>query len=269
MNWMDYREKLGISYNNKELFSIIRNKVINLINYSVNMPSYSYDEMYRFCMRVGLSYGDLSGDGTLDSLAEIFESKCENTKELVLYYVAFVQTCDLVNDGKLELIEMLQSILKESRCEFEIFHDDDGYFLFPKGAEMLDNKLVSDTLIWLDGYPQTKKTFSIALKQYSDSVFIRDTADNFRKSLEDFFKEFLQNSKNLETNIPLIGAFLKENGASEEIAKILVGLVNLYSTLNNKVAKHHDNIDSKFLEFLMYQTGLFIRMLMVVNQKSH
>ena len=81
-------------------------------------------------------------------------------------------------------------------------------------------------------------------------------------------KEFLVNSKNLEHNIPLIGAYLKEQGASEEIAKILVGLINLYSTLNNKIAKHHDKVDAKFLEFLMYQTGLFIRMLIVLKRES-
>ena len=82
-------------------------------------------------------------------------------------------------------------------------------------------------------------------------------------------KEFLKNTKNLESNIPLVGNYLKEHGASDEIVKILVGLVNLYSTLNNKIAKHHDKVDAKFLEFLLYQTGLFIRMLIVVESETN
>lgn len=269
MNWLDYRERLGISCNNKDLFSILQNKVVNFIKYSDESPEYSSNELFDFCMYTGLSFEEYEGDGTLDDLAVIFETECKNTKDIVSYFIAFVQTCALEVNEKLKLIKKLQQFLMESRCEFEIYQDSDGYFLFPIGASELDKRLVSDTLIWLDVFPQTKKTFSIALKQYSDKQYIRDIADNLRKALEDFLKEFLKNTKNLESNIPLVGNYLKEHGASDEIVKILVGLVNLYSTLNNKIAKHHDKVDAKFLEFLLYQTGLFIRMLIVVESETN
>ena len=71
----------------------------------------------------------------------------------------------------------------------------------PKGAKELDTTLVSEPLDWLKDYPKTRKTFCIALKQYTDGVYIRDVADNFRKALEEFFQEFLGNTKNLANDI--------------------------------------------------------------------
>ncbi|PKM40593.1 MAG: hypothetical protein CVV04_05210 [Firmicutes bacterium HGW-Firmicutes-9] len=269
MNWIDYREKLGVSYSSEELFNIIYAKIINSIIYD-EIADYTGEDFFNFCMIVGLSCSHYRSyfPSPKKALSEVFRVKVNSTKDLVSYYIAYVQARELNDNDKSKLINTLQEYLRDVHCEFEIYKDQDGYYLFPIGAEILDKYLVSEPLIWLADYPQTQKTFSIALKQYSDKIFTRDIADNFRKALEDFFKEFLHNSKNLENNIPLIGAYLKENGASEEIAKILVGLVNLYSTLNNKIAKHHDNVDSKFLEFLMYQTGLFIRMLIVVRRES-
>ena len=268
MKLVDYRDMLGINLNSKQLFQNVQIKLINYLNHSDDIPEYSEDSLFDFCMAMGLPFSEYEDAYEFEPISDILETNCSNIKELVICFISFIHTFDTTEDEKLKLVKTLQKYLSESNNEYEIYQDQDGYYLFPIGAEILDKNLVSEPLLWLDDYPQTKKIFSIALKQYSEKVFIRDTADNFRKALEDFFKEFLQNSKNLENNIPLIGAYLKENGASEEIAKILVGLVNLYSTLNNKIAKHHDNVDSKFLEFLMYQTGLFIRMLIIVKRES-
>ena len=40
------------------------------------------------------------------------------------------------------------------------------------------------------------------------------------------------------------------------------------SGADNTEIKHNDKIDEKYLEFLMYQTGVFIRMLVVVKKDS-
>ena len=76
--------------------------------------------------------------------------------------------------------------------------DKDGVFIFPKGAKELDDALVSEPLEWLREYPQAHKTYCIALKQYSDGIYIRDVADNLRKTLETFLQEFLGNTKILK-----------------------------------------------------------------------
>ena len=44
--------------------------------------------------------------------------------------------------------------------------------------------------------------------------------------------------------------------------------ISHYYLLNNEGAKHNDKMDARYLEFLMYQTGVFIRMLIVVKKDS-
>lgn len=41
---------------------------------------------------------------------------------------------------------------------FEVLNDEEGYFIFPKGAKELDNALVSQPLEWLKEYPKAHKT---------------------------------------------------------------------------------------------------------------
>ena len=143
-----------------------------------------------------------------------------------------------------------------------------GIFIFPKGAEELDSALVSEPLEWLKDYPQTQKTYVIALKQYSDGIYIRDVADNLRKTLESFFQEFLGNKKNLANNINEVFKFLGAHNAEPELAGSIKDLLSKYDTLNNKIAKHNDKVDARYLEFLLYQTGIFIRMLITVKNSD-
>lgn len=75
-------------------------------------------------------------------------------------------------------------MLDESHIPYEVLKDQDEYFIFPKGAKELDAALVSQPLEWLSKYPNAHKTFCIALKQYSEGIYIRDVADNLRKTLQ-------------------------------------------------------------------------------------
>ncbi|MCR4953190.1 MAG: hypothetical protein K6A43_03865, partial [Treponema sp.] len=128
--------------------------------------------------------------------------------------------------------------------------------------------LVSEPLEWLKDYPQTQKTYVIALKQYSDGIYIRDVADNLRKTLESFFQEFLGNKKNLANNINEVFKFLGAHNAEPELSGSIKDLLSKYDTLNNKIAKHNDKVDARYLEFLLYQTGIFIRMLITVKNSD-
>ena len=80
--------------------------------------------------------------------------------------------------------------LEDLNIAFEVIKDDNGIFVFPKGAKELDDALVSEPLEWLKDYPKAHKTYVNALKQYSEGIYIRDVADNLRKALEEFLQEF-------------------------------------------------------------------------------
>ena len=116
-----------------------------------------------------------------------------------------------------------------------------------------------------------QKTFIIALKQYSEGIYIRDVADNLRKALEAFLQEFLGNEKNLETNKNEICKYLGSQGVDAGISGLFQPLLNAYKNINDRIAKHNDAVDKKLLEFLLYQTGVLIRMVVVIKmgETSH
>lgn len=270
MLWVDYREKLGIGFSNTQKYKLLQSKVINLLQVIKYDIIYEGNSYFNFCMMTGRQYDQYHS--SFEEIVEVLSDQDISFHEFIANYIAFVNTYSEVegNDfGKREYFtNILVNMMRESKigCEIQNNIDNNEYFIFPQGAQELDNALVSEPLGWLNDYPLARKTFVIALKQYSDGIYIRDVADNFRKSLEEFLKEFFVNSKNLANNIKEVGAFLKSNGGDSEITNILASIIVCYDKLNNKVAKHNDKVDAKFLEFLMYQTGLFIRMLIVVKR---
>jgi len=137
-----------------------------------------------------------------------------------------------------------------------------------KGVKEFDEALVCDVVVWLQDYPSGRKYFVQALQQYYDNENPRDIADNLRKSFEDFLKEFFGNKKNLDKNINVVGTYLKDNGINEEIRCMFTTLISHYKTLNDKTAKHHDDTNKNSIEFLLYQTGVFMRCLIIINENK-
>lgn len=49
------------------------------------------------------------------------------------------------------------------------------------------------------------------------------------------------------------------------ISGLFQPLINSYKNVNDRIAKHNDRVDEKLLEFLLYQTGVLIRMVLSVK----
>lgn len=269
MKWVDYREKLGIGFADSQKFkmlsTILKNYVANSVADSFGDASY-----LNYCQMVGedcRTYGR-----TYLHLRDSF-NEARSIEELIAKYVAFYNTYSVDyrysyhTVDKDELLEYLKKSLDNLNLKYELFEDEDGVFIFPSGAKELDSALVSEPLEWLSNYPNARKTYAIALQQYSEGVYIRDVADNLRKAFEEFLKEFLNNNNDLNKNKKEIESYLKSKNADPQLITILVSLITHYYLLNNEIAKHNDKVDENYLEFLLYQTGVFIRMLIVVKNK--
>ena len=50
-------------------------------------------------------------------------------------------------------IRQLCDILKKSHIPFDILEENGNYFIFPKGAEELDNAVISEPLVWIEEHP--------------------------------------------------------------------------------------------------------------------
>lgn len=269
MNYLDYRERLGIGFNDTQKVEFFSNNIYSLIQ--LLSDDYSLGEYSTFC----LNYGHKLENGFQNSinkrLQSLISKNSNNLQELLVICVSLINSINNERRRtkyKVILKDRVIEQMNKAKILHEIYEDADGYFIFPKGAEELDKPLVSEVLTWLDGYPSTQKTYSNALKQYADGAIPHDVADNLRKALEGFFQDFFGNTKNLANNKDVVGQFLKAEGADSNLTNMLMTLLAHYDTLNNVTAKHHDNIDAKYLEFLLYQTGIFIRMLITIKSAS-
>lgn len=280
MDWIDYREKLGVGLYNDEkckfCSSIILNKLDDLSavrTEKLEFPDFmdfnavTEEEYKLFCAETGTQYGDILSTPE-SKIVKCLEENKSNFRCFLAYFVSFVNCLFDRENGikKTELLEIATSSFAESKLKLAILKDEGNYFIFPKDAKELDNALISEPLEWLRSYPQAHKTYCIALKQYSDGEFIRDTADNLRKALEEFLQEFLGNDKNLESNKVEICKYLGGQGVDAGISGLFQALINSYKNVNDRIAKHHDKVDAKLLEFLLYQTGILIRMVLSVKK---
>ena len=170
-----------------------------------------------------------------------------------------------------------ESYFKECKISVEIIEDDDGKFVFEKGAKEMDDGLISEPLEWLKDYPKSRFEFIMAIKKYQNITqeHPSEVADSFRKSLEQFFKEFFNSDKSLENYKSEYGFFLNEQGIPKEISNNFVNVLDMYAKFMNNYAKHKTNkkepnqiydANLKSLEYLMYQTGAIIRLLCTLKK---
>lgn len=274
MDFIDYREKLGIGFCDEEKFIYFKTKILNLLNTSIE--GIDSGEYFSFCNLTGehLKYNLIEDYDKSEGFGECVSIlRQRNTlNEFLAYYIALTNSISL-ETNRLQLTRdgfsnVVCRMLREAHIPFDLLENNDEYFIFPKGAKELDEALVSQPLEWLKGYPQAHKTFCIALKQYADGEYIRDTPDNLRKALEEFLQEFLGNEKNLETNKKEICKYLGAQNVDAGVCGLFQPLINAYKNINDRGAKHNDKVDEKLLEFLLYQTGVLIRMVLSVKENE-
>lgn len=265
MKYVDYREKLGLGFNDDDKTKMLFNKVIEFLK-KVNSDYRLQEELfgrnnieYLFCQEVGES---TIHDDFYDIIISFQKEKC--IAGIISKFIVLVNLGTV--EGSRVLIDLMKGYLESLNIPYELIKDEDGYFIFPKGAKELDDALVSEPLAWLSEYPKSHKTYCTALKQYSEGIYIRDVADNLRKALETFLQEFLGNTKNLESNKTEICKYLGGQNVDSGISGLFQPLINAYKNINDRIAKHNDAVDKNLLEFLLYQTGVLIRMVIIVKK---
>ena len=265
MKWIEYQKKLGLGFDDNR--KMLRFHAL-MHNHFKNAP-YSFfnaETEKTFCDTIGICM--LWNDEPFGlQRAWFYLSKHEtNFRDFLSCCVALVNAySEQEKDIKQWLKTTILDSLDDCQINYELLSDADGIFIFPKGAKELDDALVSEPLEWLEYYPRARKTYIIALKQYSDGIYIRDVADNLRKALETFLQEFLGNDKNLESNKNEICKYLGQQGVDSGISGLFQPLINAYKNTNDRIAKHNDHVDGKLLEFLLYQTGILIRMVISIK----
>lgn len=266
MRWVDYREKLGIGFNDDSKAEMLSNNIGTFLDSYIKGFMYTSNDYKSFCLNTGIK------PETRYELSYCIKkhfSMLTTIPELVSYYVAFANTVKDQRSSKEYLIPFINKQLNDLGIPFETIEDNDGVFIFPKGAKELDDALVSEPLEWLKDYPNARKTWISALKDYAQSSDEKasDVADKFRKALETFFQEYFDSAKSLENLISEYGDKLNGYRVPNEISNNFKKLLELYTTYNNNYAKHHDKTSPSVLEFILYQTGNIMRLLITLKKE--
>lgn len=137
---------------------------------------------------------------------------------------------------------------------------------YPAGAKLLDEGTVNDVLDWLKNYPKVAKYFEEALKIYMDGDRgkYRNLLDNLRFALEQLLKEVLSKNKSLETlTKEEVLSWLGQRGIHKQLVNLYHQLVfGPYRLYQNDAVKHGEAFSEKEIEFMIYLTGTFMRLLL-------
>lgn len=275
MDFIDYREKLGIGFNDRELENMFFNRIFNVLDDLDGMNNQiSREEYFHFCRYTGypMQHGITAGAGW-EIILRILHKNNGSVREFLPYYM-FMINCQEDNEHKPWTKEAFKNLICNclfiSHIPYEVYEENGGYFVFPKGAEEMDTALVSQPLSWLSEYPGAHRAYIKALKEYSEATpeNASDVADKFRKVLETFFQEFFACDKTLENCKGLYGEYLKNQNVPSEIRSNFETLLQAYTNFMNGYAKHHDKTALNVLEYIMYQTGNIIRLLITLKREE-
>lgn len=284
MDWIDYREKLGIGFNDDDKIKIFYARISNVLDMLITEGDgyITVTEYSRFCYETGtrLNYLLLDDDRYTGSdrfmdCVRIIREHEYLFSDYLSYFVWFVNIIESKSNsnrfwGKEDYKNLLTKCLKDAHIQYELHEDEGKFFVFPKGAEEMDAALVSQPLSWLAAYPNARTAFAKALNEYAEATpgKASDIADKFRKALEAFFQEFFDCDKTLENCKATYGKYLKEHNVPNEISSNFETLLQAYTNFINGYAKHHDKTGLNVLEYVMYQTGNIIRLLLTLNQEG-
>lgn len=174
----------------------------------------------------------------------------------------------LFNIEKSKLVTKIAEALKLSNINVIIYKNKEFYELYPSDIEFLSDNLIIDVLYWLNDFPNTKKSFSKAIKIERIEKNYRNIIDELRLSVEFLFKKIFSNEKSLENQIDNIGKYLSANHVSKQITNMYIKLIDYYTKYNNENVKHNDNIAEIEIDYIIYLTGSFIRFILLIEKNE-
>jgi hypothetical protein len=187
------------------------------------------------------------------------DSKTERNPEAEIFIFAFL------SDFK-DVLESAPSMkISFSKTQDEII-------IYPAGADLLDEDLINGNLLWLQEYPESLKALEQSLSIYmaGDKPKFRNLIDNLRVSVEQLLRAVLKNSKSLENQSKELDVWLEKHGVHKQIRNLYGQfLFGPYATLQNDVAKHGDTeLLPDEIEYLIYQTGTFLRLILQLDRSK-
>ncbi len=285
---LNHYRRWNIQLDEKEEFNRFKNRLLHALDstvgqFIVEQPSMSN----RFCLVLGLRQPAESGTGLasaprraremLAPLGQFFGDTtiyntmalASNVQELVLslhlvFWLLSEHDCPYVAN----IVDAIRGAIDASPLiDIRIARRGKQVTLYPSGAALLDKAVINDILAWLQRHPAAAKHFDRALEIYlkKDTAQYRNLLDELRSALEKLVRRMLGNRKNLENQKELLLQWMEVRGAHVQIRNLFERLLACYTQYHNDAVKHGEGWSEKDVEYMIYQTGVFMRLLLVLN----
>lgn len=254
--------------NNEDNFPILLTRLLNECSGFFSSISTDTEYLNLFCSMHGKSFPRLTDDRVRMISKLVAESK--NVDELAYILQTLFMLFSLLEkfsgmrDLKMHILKVLEIT---SNPPFFLVTDivNGEINIYKSGAELLDENLVNYCLHWLAKYPEVRKLFSKALKNYSNDNLTDEDArsiyDDLRASLEKLIKVILGNSRTLENNKKAIEQWLVGKETHPNVVAMFKFIIHQFIEFMND-AKHVNKYSANDLEFMVYQTAIMMRMLL-------
>ena len=146
----------------------------------------------------------------------------------------------------------------------------EGPTLYPGGAKVLDDALIADNLQWLVQYPLALRNFREALSIFlsKDSNKYRNLLDNLRFAVEQLLRDVLGNQKSLENQKDVLLPWMKAKGLHANVTGMYNDLLfKHFAIYQNDAVKHGEKYSLQEVEFMIYLTGTFMRLLIQASRQ--
>lgn len=156
--------------------------------------------------------------------------------------------------------DMIVTIINNENVGIRIGKDKRGkYVTYPQGEPMLDEKVVERTLLSLDGESANK--YEEALKAYASAKW-NESSNATRLTLEEYLRQYLNNTKGLQANINIIGGILKKAGIADHFRSSIINQLRTLDSHYNSGSKHGSNTQGAAeAEYLIYSVGVIVNTL--------
>ncbi len=204
---------------------------------------------------------ELNGKSIEDFHIYQYFKKETDTKKFLLGIEAISWMENFKDQTKRKFLLDIKEIVSITNVPIELRYNEADFFIYPSGAKLLDEKLINDNLNWLSDYPKSYDLFKSSLLNLEVIGKERMVVDNLRLSMELILQAVFGNKKSLENQKSELGKYLKNKNISSEISNIYIKILDYYSKYQNNNVKHSDNINFVEIEFILYQTGTLMRLL--------
>jgi hypothetical protein len=200
-------------------------------------------------------------------------NNCKTTQELATVLQIFfwiLEKSSLKTSNKIS--ELVAEVKKLSSLtpsvSFQIHKRRKQVIIYPHGDEFLDREIIDYTLSGLDNYPEVADYFERALKIYQvgEKSQYRNLLDDLRFALEQLLKKVFKNQKALENQKEELLKWLKSKGINQYVIDLYRVLLEKYCKYQNEAVKHNEDFSSDEVEFIIYLTGNFMRLILQLEK---